>query len=110
MNPHSMPAELVELENRLRARPGGEPTAGLRDRILQAVAASALAEQPPSAGPWDGWSWAAIAAVVFIVLNLSMISASQTEFSDRPAISTNQITEEVQALRQTEAQQEGLFK
>ncbi|MGD0770495.1 MAG: hypothetical protein ABSB42_20105 [Tepidisphaeraceae bacterium] len=110
MNPYSMPMELVELENRLRARPGDEPTAGLRDRVLQAVAESVLPEQPSSAGPWDGWYWAAVAAGILIVLNLSMISASQDEFSARPALSPNQTSAELQTLRMLEAQQEGIFK
>ncbi|MGD0390799.1 MAG: hypothetical protein ABSC42_17785 [Tepidisphaeraceae bacterium] len=104
MDPHSMPAELVELENRLRARPGDEATAGLRDRVLRAVAESS------SAGALGAWHWAAIAAAALIVLNLSMIWASQEEFSVRPALGPNQVAAEFQALRQLETQQEGAFK
>jgi hypothetical protein len=106
MNPHSMPAELVELEDRLRGRAGEEPGAGLRDRVLRAVAEAAAPAQSSVAG----WHWAAIAAGVLVVMNLSMISASQTEFSLGPASGLNQMAAELAALRQTEARQEGIFK
>ncbi len=110
MNRQSMPPELVELENRLRARQGEDPTAGLRDRVLQAVAESLVPGQPLPDGAWDGWYWAAIAAGILIVLNLSMISASQDEFSVGPAPGPNQMGAELQALRVLEVQQEGIFK
>jgi hypothetical protein len=108
MNP-SMPAELVELENRLRDRPQDEPTADLRDCVLRAVAESALRKQL-SAGRWDGWYWAAIAVGVLVVTNLSMISASQTEFPVRPTPGPSQMSAESQALRHLESRQEGQFK
>ena len=112
MNPHSMSPELTELENRLKNRAGPEPTADSRDRVLGAVAVElARPAQAPSVPQWDSGWWAAVAAGVLIVLNLSMASASENEFSLRPASNAGQqITVEFQALRQLEAQQEGIFK
>jgi hypothetical protein len=104
MNLDSMPSELVELENRLLARRGVEPPAGLRDRVLRAVAESAL----PKRG--DGWYRAALAAAVLVAINLSMIWASQTEYLVRPSPSANQISAELHALRLIESQQGGTFK
>jgi hypothetical protein len=112
MSPDSISTELLELENRLRNRSADEPPAHLRDRVLGAVATElAVPRQSASGGQWDSGWWAAVAAAVLIVLNLSMICASQNEFSIRPARGTSQqITTEIQAVRQIESQQEGLFK
>jgi len=110
MTPESLPKALAELEDRLRTRPAVKPTAGLRDRVLRAAAASALPSETSSAAPWKTWYWAAIAAGILIVLNLSMISASHDEFSIRPAGQPDPMAAEMQALRLIEAQQEGTFK
>lgn len=105
MKPDSMPAELVELENRLADRAAGEPGAGMRERVMRAVAEAAAPAR--SSG---GWHWAAVAAGVMVVMNLSMICASQTEFSIDPGPGLNQMGAELAALRQAEARQEGMFK
>jgi len=111
MNPHSLPRELVELENRLRHRACDEPTAALRDRVLRAAGAeAALSERSPGTGRSNAWTWAAVAAAVVVVMNLSMISASLTEFSIQPLTSPNQMAAEIQAIRLLESQQEGTFK
>jgi hypothetical protein len=112
MAPHSMSSELVELENRLRARPDdAEESGDQRSRVMAAVAVElAKPRQSSSAGQWDVRYWAAAAAAVLIVLNLSLICASQDEFSVWPMRDANQMTVELQAIRQVEARQEGTFK
>jgi hypothetical protein len=112
MDPFPISRELAELENRLRGRAGAEPSADLRDRVLRAVASElAVPRRSPKAGQWDSGWWAAVAAGVLIVINLSMVCASENEFSVRPACGNQQQrTTEIQAVRQLEAQQEGLFK
>jgi hypothetical protein len=111
MNFDSMPPELVELENRLLRREGGDAGAAeLRDRVLRAISEPPLSSQPPSTGRWAGWYWAALAATVLLVLNLSQITASESEFSLLPQPNPNQTAAEYQALRQLESQQEGMLK
>jgi len=105
MNPHSLPPELMDMENRLHARPADQPSPGLRARVLQAAASAT-----PSSSQWNAWAWASIAAALLVAVNLSMISASQTEFSIRPARGPDQFTTELQTLQQLEAQQEGVLK
>ena len=62
MIPHSMPNDLIELENRLRSRADTEPTIDLRDRVMKAVAAElAVPQQTSLAGRWDSRYWAAVA-------------------------------------------------
>ncbi len=112
MNPDPMSEELIELEKRLRFRPVEGQPPELRQRVLNAVA-DAVAQTPAPAVPagrWDIRYWAAVAAVVFVILNLSMISASQTEFSAGPAVSPDQLKAEIQTLRQLESQPERPFK
>jgi hypothetical protein len=110
MDPEPMPGDLVELENRLRARPHSEPSAGLRNRVLRAAAEAALPVQSSSPGQSEGWYRLTIAAAVLVAMNLSMIFASQSEFSVRSVSSPNQMATELQALRLIESQQEGQFK
>jgi hypothetical protein len=110
MSSDPMPRVLVELEDRLRGRPVDRPTPGLRDSVLRAAADSTLPVRSSYAGPWKAWYWAAIAAGVLIVLNLSMISASQDELSVLPARSLDQVAAEIQALQALEAHQEGAFR
>jgi len=112
MRPESISKELLELENRLRNRSADEPLTHLRNRVLGAVATELAVPRQSALSPqWDGGWWAAVAAGVLIVLNLSMVCASQNEFSVRPSRGAQQqITTELQAVRQLEAQQEGLFK
>ena len=111
MNADAMPKELVEVEKRLRGRVYDEPTAELRERVMRTVAAElAKPRQASFFGEWDVGAWAAVAAGVLVVLNLSMISASQNEYSIRPAHGANQMLAEIRALQRLEAQQEGSFK
>jgi hypothetical protein len=112
MSAQSMSPELIELETRLRARPVEEPTADLRQRVLNAIAhesRQALTSGPDS-GSWNIRHWAAVAAAVFVVLNLSMISASQGEFFGASAVSGHPTAMELRTLRQLETQQERSVK
>jgi len=111
MDAESMPQDLAELENRLRNRSDAEPAIDLRDRVMRAVAVE-LARPVRSApiGRWDNLYWAAVAAGVLIVLNISMLFASQDEFSIWPAPSAHQMTSEIQAIQKLEAQQEGTLR
>jgi hypothetical protein len=106
MNDDSLPPELSDLEARLRARPNIEPV-NLRQNVLSAVAAE-LATTPR----WNLLYSAAAsaAAMLLIVLNLSLISATHDEFSIRSAATAAQMTAELQALRQFESQPEGTVK
>lgn len=111
MRPESSPAELTELANRLFARSVDEPTGALRNRVMQSVAHElALPQQPSSVGQAGDWQWAAIAAAVLIVMNLSMVFASQTEFLVWSRPNRDQTASEIHAVRVLEAQQEGAFK
>jgi len=47
---------------------------------------------------------------VLIVLNISMLFASQDEFSIWPTPSAHQMTSEIQAIQKLEAQQEGTLR
>jgi len=112
MAPHSMSRELVELENRLRARPNdaGESDE-LRSRVMGAVAVElAKPLQSSRAGQWDGRYWAAAAAAVLIVMNLSLVSASREAVSIHPSVNSDQLSLELQWVRQLEAQPEGILK
>jgi hypothetical protein len=105
-------AELKDLEDRLRQRRNAEPPADLRIRVLRAVAAE-LAKPAESSGltRWGAEWWAAVAAAVLLVANLSMVSASQSAFSIRPAGDpAQQMAREMQVIGQLEAQQEGILK
>ena len=112
MDKPSISTELTELENRLQSRTDIEPAAAFRDRVLSVVATELAkpAQSPPVPRLDSAW-WAAVAAGILIVLNLSMVSASGNEFSIRPMRNAEQqMTTEFQALRQLEAEQEGLLK
>jgi hypothetical protein len=110
MNPDPLPGELTELENSLRRRPVAQPTEGLRERVLRSTAQATLRPQPTQFGKWDSWSWAAIAAAVLIAMNLSMICASQAEYSMRSPPNVNGIDAELHAVQWIDSQQEGIFK
>jgi hypothetical protein len=107
-----MSSELIELENRLRAEPDdAEASGNLRGRVMAAVAAElAKPLQSSSAGQWDVRYWAAAAATVLIVLNLSLICASREAVSIHPSVNSDQLSLELQWVRQLEAQPEGILK
>jgi hypothetical protein len=95
-----------EFENRLRSQL--EPAADLRDRVMSAVTTELAASVRSSKSRWpDQFYWVAAAAAL-LVMSLSMISASQEEFSIPPKHSPDQIGAEIQALRHIE--QQGLFR
>jgi hypothetical protein len=104
--------ELAGLEDRLRRRVGMEPSANLRTRVLGAVAVEL--RKPPGSSSAAGWAagwWAAAAAGLLIMLNLSMVCASQNAFSIRHAGDpARQMAREIRVIQQLEAQQEGIFK
>jgi hypothetical protein len=105
-----MSTTFTEFENRLRDRLDHEATADLRDRVMTAIGAELARPAQSSARRWDNQYWAAVAAGVLIVLNVSMVWASHDEYSVSPAHGSQQMTAEIQAIRQLEMQQEGIFK
>jgi hypothetical protein len=110
MNIDPLPTELIALENRLRGRTRARLPGGMRDRVLASVAEANSQRRAPARDQWDVWSWAAIAAAVLIAMNLSMICASQAEYSMRAVPNANQVNAELHALQLIESQQEGIFK
>jgi hypothetical protein len=77
MDNDKLPLELAELEQRLVARPCPEPAAGLRRRVLGAVAREL--EQP--AAPRLSWTTMAVpAAAVLLWINLSMSAVNHTDW------------------------------
>lgn len=95
---------LAELERRLQDLPREAPSAGLRGRVLSAVTDELI--RPPK----SNWSWPAIAAGVLILLNLSAIWSSQSQFRPGPATEHGQSIREIHLLRAAEAQLEGVFR
>jgi hypothetical protein len=87
MKSSPLPPELLELEERLRARFNAEPSADLRFGIIQSVDRNVSVQTPSSRQNGDGWYWAAIAAAGIIALNLSVIDSTRTEFSRGAGIS-----------------------
>lgn len=75
----------ADLERALGEREGPEPSAGLRDRILDDVRRALSEPARPSVRRSAGAAkWAAVAAVVIVGLALSQMAASVTPFFDRP--------------------------
>jgi len=106
-----MSAELSEFENRLRARSDDEPTGALRARVISAVTAEMRVRRKSSFFEGsDERSWAGAAAALLLALYLSMTFAARDAYSISPPHSTGQLTTELQAIRELEAQQEGMFK
>ena len=93
-----MENDLDDFENRLRTRLAPQPSAALRSRVLQAVGAELNA-------PRKYRHWPAMAAAAMILLNLSMVCATQDAFAFRRANGPQQIAAEIQAIRQIESQQ-----
>jgi Tfp pilus assembly PilM family ATPase len=111
MNSDPLPAELLELEGRLRGRFDAGASGDLRKRVMRAVESDLAGETPSSsARSGGGWYWAAMAAAAIIVMNMSLIDSTRTEFSRRAAHGHDQMTSELQAMGQLEAQQEGILK
>jgi hypothetical protein len=110
MNPDSMSMKLVELENRIRARVTPGPAADFREGVMGRVAGEIGKQRQSRIGRWDIGYWAAAAAAILIVLNVSMMRASQDEFSIGRAWRPGQVTAEIQTIRQLETQEEGMAK
>jgi hypothetical protein len=75
MNPEPLPPDLRDLEARLARRPGPEPAADFRARVLGATA-DALARR-------DGRGWGLVwraAAVLVLALNLGLSAANGVRF------------------------------
>ena len=103
MNDDTLPPELTTLVERLRARRAAPPTDDFRHRVLDAVAGelSSAGADPDDVFPIERlWP---IAAAVLIILNLSIIFASQDSFSIGKAKSD---AAAIHALNMYEAQQE----
>jgi hypothetical protein len=109
MNIDELPKELRQLENRLRGRTCAQLPGGMRDRVLASVAEANSQRRSPARDQWDAWSWAAVAAAVLVAMNISLVSASQNEYSVRPVPAPIQVGAELQILQQFEFQ-EGSFK
>jgi hypothetical protein len=79
MNPEPLPPDLRDLEARLARRPGPEPAADFRARVLGATA-DALARPVVRRGG-RGWGlvWRA-AAVIVVALNLGLSAANGVRF------------------------------
>jgi hypothetical protein len=106
-----LPPELAELENRLCQRPYSNATDDLRSRLLNAVTGElATPRNDPSLRVGRSLQWAAFAASVLLVLNLSVIWASPTQYPLGSAKNSSPAISELEALRQIEAQQERLLK
>jgi hypothetical protein len=106
-----MSAELSEFENRLRGRSDDEPTGALRARVISAVTAEMRLQRKSSFFERsDERAWASAAAALLVALYLSMMFAARDAYSISPPHSTGQVTAELRAIRELEAQQEGMFK
>jgi hypothetical protein len=104
MEPEPIPIELSELEARLKSWARGKPSFNHRENALRAVAGELASRDPRIAnGDRFDWRWAAIAASGFIVLALSMIGASQTEFRARPLSGGQGLADELRLLHRLEA-------
>jgi hypothetical protein len=103
-----MSDEWIDLESRLRRVQASEPP-DLRDRVMRTVNAE-LASSRTLPLKNGNWYWPAIAASALIVMNLSMVSASQETFAPRAVPSRQEWTAEIHALQSVSVQQEGLLK
>jgi len=108
MDTNPLPPELAELESRLRSRIGYEPSAGFRARVVGA--AERVHASRPMVIQWGPMQWSAAAAAILIVLNLSMISASQTAFSLDPPRERVSLASYLQILQQADVQQNRVTK
>jgi len=89
MDSSLLPGELRELESRLRHRRSVEPPRDLRARILQEIESGLSG--PQSAGRQTETSyWAAAAAAILIVMNLSMICGAESAYTMGSGISSEQ--------------------
>ena len=108
MDNHLISTDLTDLENRLRKRHDPRPAVDLRDRVLRAVAAELAQPRQSSSVPhWQSGWWAAVAAGILIIMNLSMICASDSAFSARAPTAPRQLATDLQDVRLLESQLEG---
>jgi hypothetical protein len=81
MSDASLPPDLAELERELCGRAPIEPSADFADRVLGSVRRALRHPPMVAAAPSWGWrSWAAVAAAVFVAINLSMSAAADTDW------------------------------
>jgi hypothetical protein len=112
MESRAVDPELLQLEERLRARLSEFPDNALRARVLEAIDIELLAASKAGARSWwDSGHWATAAAAILIALNISMIFASGQEFlppsGDRTGTS---LSTELRLVQQLENQREGSIK
>jgi hypothetical protein len=108
METDPLPPELAELESRLIGRSTIAPSADFKDRI---VTAAERADEARSAfNRWGSLQWSAAAAAILIVLNLSMIAASETAVSPHSPSDPVPMARYLQLLQQVEAQQNRVLK
>jgi hypothetical protein len=79
MNPEALPPNLRDLEELLARRPGPEPAADHRGRILGAIVSAETRTGSKSTGRHWRIVWQAAAAVI-IALNLGMSAANGVRF------------------------------
>ncbi len=95
VEPTDLPAELEQVELELSRRPRPEPSAGLRERVVASVNVQLRRESRPS-----GWGWvAALAAVVLLLMNLSMSATLATDFGLKDAVRGRSIEERAEEIR-----------
>jgi hypothetical protein len=105
-----MEGELDEFENRLRSRPGLQPTYKLRDRVIGSVTAELALKSDGGSAPESFGSiyWAA-AAVALVMMGFSMVITSQDGLASSSR-HRGAITADISAIRQIENQSDGSFK
>ncbi|HWB53271.1 MAG TPA: hypothetical protein VG722_03735 [Tepidisphaeraceae bacterium] len=101
--------ELTEFENCIREALRKEPEIDLRNGVIRAVHTELKASKE-ALSTNQSWLWAAIAASVLLVMNLSMISASRDAFSISPREGSQSISMELQAIQMITAQQKGSLR
>jgi hypothetical protein len=79
MNPEHLPPALRDLEELLARRPGPEPAADYRARILSGMAQHAPARPSAATGRRSPWLWRTAAALV-LALNLAMSVGNSARF------------------------------
>jgi hypothetical protein len=85
MNPEPLPPSLRDLEDQLARRPGPEPTAEFRSRVLRSMADVRTLPVPKR----TDWRWRLVwraAAAVILALNLGMSAANGLRFQRLTAL------------------------
>jgi hypothetical protein len=100
MSDASLPPDLAELERDLVGLPQIEPSADFAQRVLGSVH-NALRHRPTAAAtPAGRWrSWAAVAAAMLVVINLSMSAAADTDWHLTDDVEPRRVTALADELR-----------